>query len=284
MKQDIKIILQSLTNKNPSDSGALEKTIALLDGSQNTYILIDELKRESQRIKDFRGDREPFYFFYRSVAYWEKKDYKLAKGMLASAIEGFQIQGLSLNEALGEWLFGIIHFTNENNEQVQKACANASTILRQLIAQCEDESKYERAGEYTAHLTRIENLRDGARLSQFPKNTKKADHKLLMQAYHDELKKRYDSLRSQKAKIPPTLVASIFHTYKMLTPSHSVYSRIPVPKTVREKTIYDDLIHKIGFFEVIEQLVELEGEFKPTATREELLELVEQEWDDDIEH
>jgi Fe-S-cluster formation regulator IscX/YfhJ len=73
-----------------------------------------------------------------------------------------------------------------------------------------------------------------------------------------------------------------FYVFKTLTPSHSVYNNVPPPETDREKKIYEDLIKKIGFFEVIEQLVVLESDFDPTASREELLEKINQAWNRDI--
>ena len=299
MRQDIKIILQSLTDKDPSDSIAEEKTIKLLDGLQNSYTLIDDLRTEIQRIKDFRGDREPFYNLYLSIAYLNHKDFKSAKDVLENAVQGFQIQGLSLNEAMGEWLFSIIHFENKNNERAQRACEVATTTLQQLTTQCEEEGKYEKAKEYRNYLLHLENLREDIEISQSaedgetPEDTsaysyKSSNHqevkavKSKLRYYYDELNKTFEYLRGQKTKIPPTLVAAIFYIYKTLAPSHSVYRSVPSPETDEEKRIYKELIEKIGFFEVIEQLVDIERDFEPTASREEILEKINEEWDKDV--
>jgi hypothetical protein len=77
-------------------------------------------------------------------------------------------------------------------------------------------------------------------------------------------------------------VATIFYIYKILIPSHSVYRTIPTPATVREKTAYEELLRRVGSFEVIEQLVEMEQEFLPQASRQELLEKIIRDWDLDI--
>jgi len=67
-----------------------------------------------------------------------------------------------------------------------------------------------------------------------------------------------------------------------LTPSHSIYYDVPTPVTEREKQIYAELLKKIGFYEVIEQLIELEKRFNPNGNREEWLEQLNLEWDLDI--
>jgi len=163
MREDIKNILKGLTDKDPSDSIAEEKTIKFVDGLENSYTLIDELRIEIQRIKDFRGDREPFYNLYLSVAYLIQKDFKSAKEVLGNAVQDFQIQGFSINEALGEWLFGIIHFESGNNERAQRACENAVKIMKQLIKQCEEEGKYEKAKVYKKHLKQMERFQKNIR-------------------------------------------------------------------------------------------------------------------------
>ena len=81
---------------------------------------------------------------------------------------------------------------------------------------------------------------------------------------------------------PPTLFAAVFYIYRILTPSHSIYYDVPTPVTEREKQIYAELMKKIGFYEVIEQLIELEKRFNPEANREELLAKVNLDWELDI--
>jgi tetratricopeptide (TPR) repeat protein len=302
MKQYIAVILQSLTDKDPSDSATAEKTIKLLDGQQNLPIFIEEIKSDLQRIKDFRGDREPFYRLYLSIAHFLQKNHKQANIALSTAIQGFQIQGFPLNEALGEWLFGIFHFESGNHERAQRAWDTAYAIIKKLIAQFEEESKYRKAKEYAGCLAQLENCRNLARTSlhlridnsldnSHPTTEASGDrfhHKALdsnrpfLEKYHRDLANRLEYLKLHKLRIPPTLVATLFYLYKTLTPSHSVYSPIPTPITDRERKAYEELLKRIGSFEVIEQLVDLEKEFEPGASRVELLEKIARDWDYDI--
>lgn len=305
MDQDIKTILLNLTDRDSSDSIAAEKTIELINGSLHSHELIDHLKSELDRIKDFRGDREPFYHLYLSVAYLKQKNYKSAKDILVNAVQGFQIQGFSLNEALGEWLFGIIHFENGNNERAQRACESASTIFQQLITQYEAESKYEKAKEHRDYLIQLDifwkivkESQDSIRQKTTQEDTDNYSNpskiyaskhetevfKVRLKKFKDELEETYKYLREQKMQVPPTLVAAKFYIYKILTPAHSVYSRVPPPETDREREIYTDLIKKIGFFEVVEQLVELERVSEPLANREEILDKINAAWDKEINH
>lgn len=301
MRQDIKIILKGLTDKDPSDSIAEEKTIKLIDGLENSYMLIDDFRVEIQRIKDFRGDREPFYNLYLSIAYLKQKDFKPAKEVLENAVQGFQIQGFSMNEALGEWLFGIIHFENGNFERAQRAVEAATTILQQLITRSEEESKYERAKEYRECLRHLDFFRKTIKESRDSEKQKISggiqthsstleisiplqdtrNIKAKLRVFYEELDKTYEYLREQKKRIPPTLVAAKFYIYRTLTPAHSVYRSVPPPETDDEKRNYEELMKKVGFFEVIEQLVELERDFEPEANREEILEKINQAWDED---
>jgi len=302
MRQDIKIVLKGLTDKDPSDSIAEEKTLKLVEGLQNSYTLIDDLRVEIQRIKDFRGDREPFYNLYLSVAYLQQKDFKSAKEVLENAVQGFQIQGLSMNEAMGEWLFGIIHFENGNFERAQRAGEAATTILQQLITRSEEESKYQKAKEYRECLRHLDFFREtikesqGSEKQKTPVDTQTHSNtveisclsqdvqniKAKLRVFYEELDKIYEYLREQKARIPPTLVAAKFYIYRTLTPAHSVYRSVPPPETDDEKRNYEELMKKVGFFEVIEQLVELERDFEQKANREEILEKINQAWDQDI--
>ncbi len=56
----------------------------------------------------------------------------------------------------------------------------------------------------------------------------------------------------------------------------------PAPATQREKELYEVLLRKIGFFEVVEQLLMLEFERSPNLSREEALEKSNSDWDLDI--
>lgn len=299
----IAIILNGLTDKNPSDSSIVERTIKLLDGQENVNVFIENIRSEISRIKDLRGDREPFYLLYLSIAYLMQKSYKLSKGALADAVQGFQIQGFSQNEALGEWLFGIVHFESGNHERAQRACESATAILSGLIAQCQEESRYKKAEEYTKYLAELRIFYDTVKVTPNSGKDKVSDNekaqnddssdeifhheelkknKPFLQKYYIDLKNRLENLRLQQKRVPPTLVATIFYIYKILIPSHSVYRTIPTPATVREKTAYEELLRRVGSFEVIEQLVEMEQEFLPQASRQELLEKIIRDWDLDI--
>jgi hypothetical protein len=287
MRQYITTIINSLTNKNPSVSIMEERVLKLLknrrrENRQRVLILIEDIKNEISLIKDFRGERDPFYHVYLAVAYFLNSNYKPAKHALASAIQDFQISDTVMNVALGEWLFSIIHYKNEDPIRSQQAYTTSTSILGQLIKQNKDESKYAKAGEYATCLLEIEEFGEMIKAPYSSNNTKNKDFKAALRVYYEELKNKYDSLRLQKKRVPPILVASKFYIYKILVPSHSVYPDTPDPANENEKKLYDELLNKVGFFEVIEQLIELESEFEPTATREELLEIINSEWNVDI--
>jgi tetratricopeptide (TPR) repeat protein len=300
MRQFIAIILQGLTDKDPSDSAVAEKAMNLLDGQQNPVVFVEDLRREIQRIKDFRGDREPFYHLYLSVAHFLQRNHNLAKNSLSAAIQGFRIQGFSLNEALGEWLFGIIHFEKGDFERAQRAWESATAIFQKLISQCEEESKYRKAKDYTWFLAQLESCHDLARASLTLEGNSGNDSSVpdlssarfhyerldldrsLLEKYHSDLGRKAEYLKRHKMRIPPTLVATRFYLYKTLTPSHSVYSPVPVSLTDGERKAYEELLGKVGAFEVVEQLVELEREFEPDASRESLLEKINKDWDEDV--
>ena len=89
-------------------------------------------------------------------------------------------------------------------------------------------------------------------------------------------------LKNNKKHIPPTLVAAI-HYMRRNFGHYISYPRPPSPHTPREDELYEELLKKIGFFEVIEQLINLEREYEPEASREKLLEKIDRDWDLDIE-
>ena len=288
MRDEIKYILRALETKSTSVASFNEKLIAVLDDPLALTLFADGVKKELQSTKDISEDRIPFYDFYLAVAWWEN-NVETAKDMLSNAVHDFRIRDFALNEALGEWLFSIIHFENKKHERAQRAYESAARILQQLITRCEEESKYEKARELKKHFSELEIFQETIKepvsenpgFSEALSSTlmKRISIKSKLQYFHSELKKLYEQLRAQNRRIPPTLVAAIFYTYKTITPAHSVYSKVPNPETAREKEVYDNLIKKVGFFEVIEQLVELEREFEPAASREEILEIINHAWD-----
>ena len=262
----------------------------------------DKLKQETQSTKDYPDDRIPFYDLYLAVA-WQEHNIRTAKESLSKAVHDFRIRDFALDEALGEWLFSIFHFENQKYDRAQRACETAINTLQQLIRRCEEESKYQRAGELKKHLSHLINFQDRIKApplsedadseTQKPGSSNPNDPspeplvvpvplKARLQAIRDELQQRYDDLKERKQKIPPTLVAALFYLYRTITPAHSVYRTVPPPKTRREQEIYETLRAKIGFFEVIEQLVDLQRECEPTASREEILEKINLAWDKDL--
>jgi hypothetical protein len=289
MREEIKYILTALDVKSPSAYTFKAKLLEVIDDPLALIFFADKLKQETQSTKkDFPDDRLAFYDFYLAVA-WQANDTKIAKEQLSNAVHAFRIRDFALNEALGEWLFSIFHFENQKYDRAQRACETAINILQQLITRCEDESKYQKAGELKKHLAELmkfQSLLETPPVSEDPKaenNSQNGDSvKSKLQAFHNQLQKIYDSLREENKRIPPTLVAAIFYVYKTIAASHSVYSKVPPPETDREKEIYEELLEKVRFFEVVEQLVALEQEFTPMASREEMLKKINQEWDREI--
>jgi hypothetical protein len=161
MQEYIKTILENLTGTDPFDASVIEELIALVDNPQNPYKIIDNLKFRIQVTKDIRGDRELFYYLYLSVAYLIQQDFKLAKEAVEKAVMGFRIRGFYFNESMGEWLFGIIHFTNSDNKRAIQACNYAAKIMKQLITQCEDENAYKKAEMYKKYLKQMEYFYNG---------------------------------------------------------------------------------------------------------------------------
>jgi len=275
MRPEVIITLKALDNKNQSAISMEKKTLEMLTEQQDLQPFIDDLKAEIQATKDSLDNRVPFYNFYLAVTLLKQNDIEEAKDALSNAMHGFRILGWTLNEAIGEWFFSTIHFENEDYERAQRACDSAITILRSLIKQYGDESKYEDAQELSTYLLQLEIFQDAI-------TTAVNSSKSLLRDYKKKLENKIEYLKRHKKRIPPTLVATSFYVYKILMPSHSVYRRVPDPQTDRERKIYEELLNKVGFFEIIEQLVALEREFTPTTTREELLDRVNNEWDEDV--
>jgi len=302
MREEIKYILGALEVKSPSAYTFKAKLLEVINDPPALIFFADKLKQETQSTKkDFPDDRVAFYDFYLAIA-WQENDIGTAKEQLSNAVHAFRIRDFALNEALSEWLFSIFHFENQKYDRAQRACETAINILEQLITRCEDESKYQKAGELKKHLSELRKFQDSLKTLVVPEDSRAENNskddsgltevptisqdddlvKSKLRYFHDELKKVYENLREKNKRIPPTLVAAIFYVYKTLAISHSVYSKVPPPETDREKEAYKELLEKVGFFEVIEQLVALKQEFEPMSSREEILEKISQEWDLDI--
>jgi len=104
----------------------------------------------------------------------------------------------------------------------------------------------------------------------------------LLRDYQGLFNEIFYLLQNNKKHIPPTLVAAR-HFILLKFGRIISYPPPPSPLTQREDELYKELLRKIGFFEVIEQLIELEREFEPEASREKLLEKISRDWDLDIE-
>jgi hypothetical protein len=103
----------------------------------------------------------------------------------------------------------------------------------------------------------------------------------LLLEYQRQLKDNFESLRTNKKPFPPTLAAAIFFINRRF--GHIVsLTPPPPPATQRERELYEQLRKKIGFFEVVEQLIRFEREINPNASREEVLEKINRDWDLDI--
>jgi hypothetical protein len=94
------------------------------------------------------------------------------------------------------------------------------------------------------------------------------------------LSKNYDFLHNRRKRIPPTLVAAM---YFILLKFGRIIQHPPLPAPQAENELYQQLLRKIGFSDVIEQLIQLEREFDPDASREKLLEKINSDWDLDME-
>jgi tetratricopeptide (TPR) repeat protein len=275
MRPEVITILKALANKNQSAIAMEKKTMEVMAQQQDLRFFIEDLRTEIQKTKDAHDDRIPFYNFCLAVILLKQNDIEEAKDVLSEAVHGFRILGWTLNEAIGEWFFSTIHYENEDFDRAERACEKAIEMLESLIKQYDEESKYENAKEISAYLMQLEIFRDDILAV--------ADSsKSLLHDYKKKLNNKLEYLKRHKKKISPTLVAAIFYLYKTITPAHSVYCKVPPPETSREKEIYDELIKKIGFFEVIEQLVDLEREFGSEASREKILEKINLAWDNEV--
>ncbi len=274
MRPEVITTLQALDNKNQSAITMEKKTLEMLAEQQELQPFIDELVEEIKQTKDSHDDRVPFYNFYLAVILLKHNNIEEAKDVLADAMLGFRIMGWTFNEAIGEWLFSTIHFEDEDYERAQRACNSAITKLRSLIKQHNDESKYESAKELSTYLLQLNIFQDII--------TTAIDSFGVLKRELTKFKKDIEYSTRQNKIIRPTLIAQIFYLTKILMPAHYIYPAPPEPKTEREKSIYAELLNKVGFSAIIEQLEALGKRFSPTATREELLERINNEWDEDV--
>jgi flagellar biosynthesis chaperone FliJ len=274
MRPEVITALQALDNKNSSAIAMEKKTLETLVEQQDLQPFINELSKEIRQTKDAHDDRVPFYNFCLAITLLKHNNIEEAKDVLADAMLGFRILGWTFNEAIGEWLFSTIHFEDEDYERAQRACDSAITKLRSLIKQYNEESKYESAKELSTYLLQLNIFQDTI--------TTAMDSFGVLKREHTKLKKDIEYSTRQNKIIRPTVVAKNFYLTKILTPAHYIYPPPPESKTEREESIYTELLNKVGFSAIIEQLESLEKRFAPTATREELLDRINKAWDEDI--
>lgn len=274
MRPEVITMLQALDNKNQSAITMEKKTLEMLAEQQELQPFIDELIEEIKQTKDSHDDRVPFYNFYLAVILLKHNNIEEAKDVLADAMLGFRITGWTFNEAIGEWLFSTIHFEDEDYERAQRACNSAITKLRSLIKQHKEESKYESAKEFSTYLLQLNIFQDTI--------TTAIDSFGVLKRELTKLKKDIEYSTRLNKIIRPTLIAQNFYLTRILAPAHYIYPAPPEPKTEREKSIYAELLNKVGFSAIIEQLEALEKRFSPIATREELLDRINKAWDEDI--
>ena len=138
----------------------------------------------------------------------------------------------------------------------------------------------------TAKIQRIVSMIQDVPLAVYQERIRSIDDRnvalrTLLLEYGQQINDNFESLRRNKKPIPPTLVAALFFI-------RSEFGRFvppppaPAPATQREGELYEVLLRKIGFFEVVEQLIGLEFEKSPNSSREEALEKINSDWDLDI--
>lgn len=237
MMKEIKIILQSLNNQNHLISSMGKQTVRMLEGQEDVNLFIDNLKNEIKLGYDLHGDHRPFYYFYLSIGYLALDDSKKAKESLANAVQGFQVAGFSLNEALGEWLFAIIHFQDGNHIRAQQACEAAVLILRKLIQLCNERSQYENASTYNKYLKQIESLLKLIKRSP-PAEVEGTAENHLSPSEEDYIilpwLPKYDAVRAGTNGLiwadPPTEKSAVIHTIEIDGISCQVFSTISSAK------------------------------------------------------
>ncbi len=158
MKDEVWAILHSLQDKNQVVTSIEKKTGEMLNGIYDVELLIKDLKREIYLTSDLQSSNLLYYCFYLAIAYLKLNDIKNAKVILADAVQGFRMRGLSFNEAMGERLFGVLHLKRGDTIQAQKACETSLAILTQLLKEYKEESDYESARICADRMENVQNL------------------------------------------------------------------------------------------------------------------------------
>ena len=239
----------------------------------------------------------PILYFLRAHCHYVEMELSGSQNLgrtkkdIEKAADKFRMYNSEWNESLAHFYHGLLHYRGLGDlDLCHKELTTATQILMRLERDLSGTKHYEKLLQIKSQLNKVAEQikrvdargRNPGSPGEDTAQRDRAIHRSILQKHREQLTQHYNYLQDNQQKIPPTLVASLFYLYKTLAPSHSVYSQTPEPATGKEKTIYEELLKKIGFFEVIEQLVALEQAFNPMATREELLEIINLEWDKDI--
>ncbi len=222
MKEEIKIILQSLTNKSKLVRRMEKEIIDILVRPRELRLFAQKLNEEIQSATHIQGDDEPFYHFLLSVAYVALNESNAAKNSLFHAVQAFRIRGFYLNEVLCEWLFARIHFKDRNSVRAQHACEAAISIIKRLIQDCKTDVRYGQVNEYTKHLAQLENLLESIEtLSPLEANMSSENHPPSSGEDYIPLPwlPRYDSVRAGLNGLiwaePPTGNSTVIRTIEI---------------------------------------------------------------------
>ena len=268
------------------------------DGDINLTDLIHELKDGIDNVSyTVQGniDLPILYFLKAHCLYVEtelsgNQNSDRARKDIEKAADKFRVFNSEWNESLAHCYHGLLHYRAGDLDPCHKKLTFAAQILMRLERNVAGTKYYEKLQKIKSQIDIVtEQIKRAEKRYTNPDGIEEnayqnemAIHRLIIHKLRKRLSQHYSTLRGNQKRIPPTLVATLFYLYKNLAPSHSVYSEVPKPATDREKMLYEELLNKIGFFEVIEQLIAMEQEFNLAASREELLEIINREWDKDV--
>lgn len=161
MRKEITVILHALEKNDPAILAMEKSILKLIKDQGDLYSTRDNIKEEVAIANRIHTHRQSYYFLYLAVAHLKIGEKKPAKEALAHAVQGFRIAGSTLNEALGEWFFGIIHFEDEKLIRAEQACIRALSLLDSLIQDHELKGAYNHAKELRTHYRKIERFTKG---------------------------------------------------------------------------------------------------------------------------
>lgn len=168
-------------------------------------------------------------------------------------------------------------------EKVQEKHLEAWRISRENLMRGSEDGlkKLKFEAELRKAITLIQNLPLYSHQEAVKNYSERDDAiKALLLDYQRFLKDQLEYLQKNKLPIRPTIVAAIYYIDQII--SHRLYPTPPKPETDRERELYTYLLSSIEMPEVIEKLVALKGELYPQLSREELLQLIVEDWEQDI--